>query len=31
MDRETSAINWARELSSDEVRAIAVPHDEDVW
>ena len=31
MDRETSAINWARELSSDEVRALAVPHDEDVW
>jgi hypothetical protein len=31
MDRETSAINWARELSSHEVRAIAVPHDEDVW
>lgn len=31
VDRATSAIDWARELTSDEVRAIARPHASDGW
>lgn len=31
MDRETFAINWARELSHIEVVALARPHNSDGW
>lgn len=31
VDRETSMIDWARELTADEVRASARPHASDGW
>lgn len=31
VDRDTSAIEWARELSNNEVRALARPHAADRW
>lgn len=31
MDRETSTIDWARELSCDQVRSLAAPHTRDGW
>jgi hypothetical protein len=31
VDRATSTIDWARELSTDEVRALARPHATDGW
>lgn len=31
VDRATSTIDWARELSNDEVRAMARPHATDGW
>lgn len=31
VDRETSAIGWARELTAQQVRAMARPHAKDGW